>query len=78
MSNGELINTEVVGTDKIYHWYQKQVHPTYLMTLAVGDFAELTDTWQDIPVTYYVEKGKEEDGKRSMGKTPRMMEYLSN
>ncbi len=77
VSNGELISAEAVGTDKIYHWYQKQVHPTYLMTLAVGDFAELTDSWQDIPVTYYVEKGKEEDGQRSMGKTPRMMEYLS-
>ena len=77
VSNGELINTETVGSDKIYHWYQKQVHPTYLMTLAVGDFAELTDSWQGIPVTYYVEKGREADGQRSMGKTPQMMEYLS-
>ncbi|MGK7897954.1 MAG: M1 family aminopeptidase, partial [Xenococcus sp. (in: cyanobacteria)] len=77
VSNGELVNTEVVGSDKIYHWYQKQVHPTYLMTLAVGDFTELTDSWNNIPVTYYVEKGREEDGQRSMGKTPRMMEYLS-
>ncbi|HHP7231213.1 MAG TPA: M1 family aminopeptidase, partial [Xenococcaceae cyanobacterium] len=77
VSNGELVNTEAVGEDKIYHWHQKQVHPTYLMTLAVGDFAELKDTWNDIPVTYYVEKGKEEDGQRSMGKTPRMIEYLS-
>ncbi len=77
VSNGELISAEAVGSDKIYHWYQKQVHPTYLMTLAVGDFAELTDSWQDIPVNYYVEKGREEDGQRSMGKTPRMMEYLS-
>jgi len=47
------------------------------MTLAVADFAELTDTWQDIPVTYYVEKGKETEATISMGKTPRMMEYLS-
>ncbi|MGL5876243.1 MAG: M1 family aminopeptidase, partial [Xenococcaceae cyanobacterium] len=77
ISNGELISTESVGDEKIYHWEQKQVHPTYLMTLAVGDFAELKDTWQDIPVTYYVEKGREEDGRRSMGKTPQMMEFLS-
>jgi aminopeptidase N len=77
ISNGELISTESVGDEKIYHWEQKQVHPTYLMTLAVGDFAELKDTWQDIPVIYYVEKGREEDGRRSMGKTPQMMEFLS-
>lgn len=77
ISNGELINKEEVDGGVIYHWSQKQVHPTYLMTLAVGDFAEITDQWQGIPVTYYVEKGREADGKRSMGKTPRMVEYLS-
>jgi aminopeptidase N len=78
ISNGELIATEEVGEDKIYHWLQKQVHPTYLMTLAVGDFAEIKDQWNGIPVTYYAEKDREADAKRSMGKTPRMMEFLSN
>jgi aminopeptidase N len=77
ISNGELIATEEQGEDKIYHWLQQAVHPTYLMTLAVGDFAEIRDEWNGIPVTYYVEKGREEDAKRSMGKTPRMIEFLS-
>ncbi len=77
ISNGELIATNEDEGDKIYHWSQSQVHPTYLMTLAVGDFAEIRDQWQDKEVTYYVEKGREEDAKRSMGKTPRMMEFLS-
>ena len=78
ISNGELINTENVDDGVVYHWSQQQVHPTYLMTLAVGDFAEIKDKWQGIPVTYYVEKGREEDAKRSMGKTPRMVEFLSD
>ncbi|ARV57661.1 aminopeptidase [Nostocales cyanobacterium HT-58-2] len=77
ISNGQLIATEEQGEDKIYHWSQQQVHPTYLMTLAVGDFAEIRDEWNGIPVTYYVEKGREKDAKRSMGKTPRMIEFLS-
>ena len=77
ISNGELIGTETVASGKVYHWSQKQVHPTYLMTLAVGDFSEIADEWNGIPVTYYVEKGREADGKRSMGKTPRMVEFLS-
>jgi aminopeptidase N len=78
ISNGELISTEEDGDDKIYHWSQKQVHPTYLMTLAVGDFAQIEDEWNGIPVTYYVEKGREEDARRSMGKTPRMIEFFSD
>jgi aminopeptidase N len=77
ISNGELINTEAVGDDKIYHWSQQQVHPTYLMTLAVGDFAEIRDEWQGKPVTYYVEKGREDDARLSMGKTPKMIEFFS-
>jgi aminopeptidase N len=77
ISNGELIDTTEEGNSKIYHWSQQQVHPTYLMTLAVGDFAEIRDEWKGKPVTYYVEKGREADAKRSMGKTPRMVEFLS-
>ncbi|MEO1429155.1 MAG: M1 family metallopeptidase [Cyanobacteria bacterium J06633_8] len=77
ISNGELIDSEDEGENKVYHWLQKQVHPTYLMTLAVGDFAEISDQWHDKPVIYYVDKGREADAKRTMGKTPQMMEFLS-
>ncbi|MFE4107888.1 M1 family aminopeptidase [Almyronema epifaneia] len=77
VSNGELIATEEDGDSKIYHWLQKQVHPTYLMTLAVGDFDVIQDQWRDVPVTYYVEKGRKDDGQRTMGKTPQMIEFFS-
>lgn len=77
ISNGDLIATTDEDESKTYHWLQQQVHPTYLMTLAVGDFAEIRDEWNGKPVTYYVEKGYEEDARRSMGKTPRMIEFFS-
>jgi aminopeptidase N len=77
ISNGELIDTQKDGNQKIYHWSQQQIHPTYLMTLAVGDFAEIQDQWQGKAVIYYVDKSRKDDAKRSMGKTPRMMEFLS-
>ena len=77
ISNGELISTTTQDDSKTYHWLQKQVHPTYLMTLAIGDFAELKDEWQGKPVTYYVEKGREAQARLSMGKTPQMIEFFS-
>ncbi|MGB3613101.1 MAG: M1 family metallopeptidase, partial [Elainellaceae cyanobacterium] len=82
ISNGRLVSVESAagegdGDHKIYHWRQDEVHPTYLMTLAVGDFAELQDQWQGKPITYYVEKGREEDARRTMGKTPAMVDFLS-
>jgi len=77
ISNGTLVSVQEDGDDKIFHWSQQEVHPTYLMTLAVGDFAEIQDEWNGKPVTYYVEKGREEDARRTMGKTPRMIEFFS-
>jgi aminopeptidase N len=77
ISNGKLLKTETGLENKLYHWKQEQVHPTYLMTLAVGRFAEIKDSWNDIPVNYYVEKGREDQGRLSMGKTPRMVEFFS-
>ncbi|MGC9505302.1 M1 family aminopeptidase [Baaleninema sp.] len=77
ISNGELVSTDLDGDEKIYHWKQEQIHPTYLMTLAVGRFAEIRDEWNGKPITYYVERDRIEDAKRSMGKTPRMVDYFS-
>jgi aminopeptidase N len=78
ISNGTLISTAEEGDAKIFHWVQQQVHPTYLMTLAVGNFAELRDEWNGKPITYYVEKGREADARRTMGKTPQMVEFFSD
>ncbi len=77
ISNGSLIGTEDAGTETIYHWRQAEVHPTYLMTLAVGDFAEIIDSWDGIPIAYYVEPGREDDARRTLGKTPRMVAFFS-
>jgi aminopeptidase N len=77
ISNGHLIAHSTAGNQEIYHWQQEQVHPTYLMTLAVGRFAEITDSWNGKAVNYYVEQGREADGQRSMGKTPQMIEFFS-
>ncbi|MBD2260986.1 M1 family metallopeptidase [Pseudanabaena sp. FACHB-2040] len=77
ISNGELVETVEEGAFKIYHWVQKQIHPTYLMALAVGDFDVIQDQWQGIPVTYYVEKGRKDEAQRTMGKTPQMIEFFS-
>lgn len=77
ISNGELISTETSGEMKIYHWYQRQVHPSYLITLVVGDFATIQEEWQGKPVTYVVAKGREADARRTMGKTPQMLTFFS-
>ncbi len=78
ISNGELIEVTNHKKEKTYHWSQKEVHPSYLMTLAIGDFVEVKDEWKGKPVTYYVDKSRTaEEAILTMGKTPRMIEFFS-
>ncbi|MEL7354100.1 MAG: M1 family metallopeptidase [Cyanobacteria bacterium J06560_5] len=77
VSNGELADVTTKGSDKIYHWKLDKVHPSYLMTLAIGEFEEIKDEWKGRPVRYYFEKGRKAEAKLTMGKTPQMMDALS-
>ncbi len=52
-------------------------HPPYLVSLAVGEFAEIKDRWKHVPVLYFCQPGREEDAKRAFGKTPQMIEFYS-
>ncbi len=77
VSNGELVSVDTEGSEKIYHWKLAKVHPSYLMTIAIGEFEEVKDQWKEKPVTYYFEKGRKAEAKLTMGKTPQMLEALS-
>jgi aminopeptidase N len=77
VSNGDLVSTDTKGSDKVYHWKLEKVHPSYLMTLAIGNFDEIEDEWQGRPVRYYFEKGRKAEAELTMGKTPQMMTALS-
>ncbi|MEB3295746.1 MAG: M1 family metallopeptidase [Synechococcales bacterium] len=77
ISNGELIATEGRSHSKVFHWRQTEVHPTYLMTLVVGEFVELREDWQGKPITYYVQPGQEAAARLTLGKTPAMMAFFS-
>jgi len=78
LSNGKLVKTthnQAHGT-KTYHWSQQQPHVTYLITLAAGEFVELDDSKNGIPMRYYVPPGMEEKARRTLGNTPKAMDVF--
>ncbi len=80
VSNGKLMDVRAdagAGT-KTYHWRQDIPHAAYLVTLAVGQYVEIADVYDGIPVLYYVHPGREEDARRAFGNTPRMLEFFSD
>ncbi len=79
LSNGRLDHIDEDPNDgtKTYHWRHDVPHPAYLVTLVVGEFAAVMESWDGIPVTYYVRPGREADARAMMGKTPDMLGFFS-
>ncbi|HEX6540663.1 MAG TPA: M1 family aminopeptidase [Ktedonobacterales bacterium] len=78
ISNGRLESvTEANQGQKTWSWRMNEPYPAYLITLVAGEFSELKDAWRDLPVNYYVPKGREADGHRMFDKTPAMIEFFS-
>lgn len=79
LSNGELVsssdNSDNTRTD---YWRMDLPHSTYLVMMAIGEFAVVKDHWKDKEVNYYVEKEYEPYAKAIFGNTPEMIEFFSN
>ena len=81
LSNGRLVGDELEGERRRLHWRFDVPHSCYLITLAAGELSELKDEWKGpdgaVDVTYYVAPGREEDARRTLGRTPKMLELFS-
>ncbi|HET9918623.1 MAG TPA: M1 family aminopeptidase [Ktedonobacteraceae bacterium] len=77
ISNGKLLEVIDNGATKTHHWLHDIPHAAYLVSLVVGDFAVIEDSYNDIPVTYYIRHDRKDDAPLYMGKTPEMMRFFS-
>jgi aminopeptidase N len=78
LSNGELIaKATPAGAPGSFHYRLDQPHPSYLLTIVAGEFAEISARAGVVPLAYYVPKGLEVDGQRSFGRTPEMVSHFS-
>ncbi|HLZ58933.1 MAG TPA: M1 family aminopeptidase [Ktedonosporobacter sp.] len=77
VSNGNLLEVTDHGATKTHHWRHDVPHAAYLVSLVVGDFAVIEDSYKGKPVTYYVRPDRKDDAPLYMGKTPEMMRFFS-
>src|SRR3954453_14966166 len=79
VSNGKLLEvTDQPDGRRTWHWRMDVPHSTYLVSVAIGDFTRVADTWRDVPVEYYVPPGTDEaTPRRSFGDTPKILEFFS-
>ncbi len=77
LANGALVERRDDGERTIFRYTEDVPHSTYLVTLVVGPFVEIEQSRagsRQIPVWYYVLPGREADGERAFGNTPRMID----
>ncbi|MBC7884132.1 MAG: alanyl aminopeptidase [Saprospiraceae bacterium] len=78
LSNGKKMssvkNADGTRTDR---WKQDKPHAPYLAMIAIGDFHEDMDMWNNIPLHYVVEKGFAKHAKKIFNHTPEMLKFFS-
>ncbi len=78
LSNGDMIYSQLNedGT-KTDYWKMDKPHAPYLFMMAIGEYAVVRDSWEDIEVSYYVEPKYEQYAKDIFGHTPEMLGFFS-
>jgi aminopeptidase N len=78
LSNGELVGKEAAGKDLTrWHYRMNKPHVTYLISLVIGDFAVVSDSWRGRPVEYWVPPDKKDMARRTFGRMPEIIELFS-
>ncbi len=78
LSNGILTSsTKNPDGSRTDYWKMEQPHAPYLFMIAIGEYAVVEDTWNEIPVDYYVEPEYEEHARAIFPHTPEMLSFFS-
>ncbi|MCC6522354.1 MAG: HEAT repeat domain-containing protein [Polyangiaceae bacterium] len=78
LSNGDLVSSKAAQKKGHFHYQMTQPVPSYLFTVAAGEFAHLSGGQVDgVPLSYYVPVGREIDGKRTFANTPEMVRLFA-
>jgi aminopeptidase N len=79
LSNGRLVSSAAAPLPghTVYHWVQDRPLASYLITLVVGHFQVVAQSWHDIPVAYWVPADRAADAEPTFGRTPEMLDFFS-
>jgi aminopeptidase N len=78
VSNGKLLDHKENKDHTVtFDWLQDKPHPSYLVTLVVGQFDVVHEEWEGIPLLYYVPKGKAAEARVTFAHTRDMLTFFS-
>lgn len=78
VSNGRLVKVTHAAGQATYDWVEAVPHSSYLISIAVGPWRKVSDSYEGKPVDYYVpDYVDEETARRSFHLTPDMIGFFS-
>jgi aminopeptidase N len=79
VSNGTLVGVtpNPAKKTKTWHWKMDQPYSSYLISIIVGQYAEIKGQFKTIPVISNVYRDQVEEGRISFGKLPQMVAFYS-
>ncbi|MBT3607491.1 MAG: M1 family metallopeptidase [Candidatus Marinimicrobia bacterium] len=79
LSNGELMSIKDNGDGThTWHWHEHFPMVSYLISFAVGEYVKVEDSYNGIPVNYWVYEENKQETLRSFGLTTDMMKYFGD
>ena len=79
LSNGHLVSKQKNKDGSVtWHWHENKPYSTYLITLAIGDYTVVKDSWRGKPVDYWVYPEYAKDAHWLFGLTPKMIGFYSD
>ncbi len=78
VSNGKLVNVTRAEGETTYDWVESIPHSSYLISIAVGPWRKVKDSYEGKPVDYYVADSVDDaTARRSFHLTPDMIGFFS-
>jgi aminopeptidase N len=78
IGNGRLVEVdERADGRRTFHWLMEQPHCTYLVSVVIGEFSHLRDSWHGVPIESYVPAAFADRAPRAFGRTADAMDFFS-
>lgn len=78
LANGKLLKKKITPKESFFHYKLELPYSTYLLSIVGGEFAEHSEMVSGTNIKWYVQKGREKEGKNSFQDTGKIIRFFSD
>ncbi len=77
LSNGRLVKKKSSQSGSFFHYKMELPYSTYLLSIVAGEFSEHQEIVKGVNVKWYVQKGREREGRNAFKDTGKIIHFFS-